>query len=65
MTRNDLSEEKKKEYDRISDAMMFEIRKIEEEIPHKKGQLDGAQTRAYRQITKKYKPMLDAILRGE
>lgn len=65
MSREELSEERKKEYDALLSKMMQEI---EEELkklpPQPKNQLDGPRDKVYRDISNKYLPEIRRILGG-
>ncbi|MCR5236453.1 MAG: hypothetical protein K6E34_04525 [Lachnospiraceae bacterium] len=65
MTKEELSPEKRREFDAIVDTMMAEIEEQSKEVEHKTGQLDGPGTQVYIRITRKYQPKLVAILNGE
>ena len=63
MLREELSEEKRKEYDALTATM---IREIEEELAklpeRRKWQLDGPRDKVYRDIANKYLPEIRRIL---
>lgn len=63
MSREELSEEKQKEYDALIAKMM---REIEEELkklpPQGKNQLDGPRDKVYRDVANKYLPEIRRIL---
>jgi len=62
MKREELSKEKREEYDALVDEMM---KKIEEECSqlNKEGLcLDGEQTKVYQRVTQEYLPKLNSIL---
>ena len=61
MTRNDLSEEKKKQYDAIVDKIMQEIEAQNPEQYHVPNQLDGKATAIYRETFNKYRPELEKL----
>ena len=59
MTRNDLSEEKKKKYDEIVDEMMKEM----DALPRPKGsRLDAGKIKGQKEIEDKYFPQLTELL---
>lgn len=63
MTREELSEEKKAEYDAITSKMMQEIEKELEKLPPQpKNQLDGPGDKVYRDVSNKYLPEIRRIL---
>lgn len=65
MTREELSEEKKAEYDAITLKMMREIEKELEKLPSQpKNQLDGPGDKVYRDVSNKYLPEIRRILGG-
>lgn len=65
MTREELSEEKKAEYDAITSKMMREIEKELEKLPPQpKNQLDGPGDKVYRDVSNKYLPEIRRILGG-
>lgn len=62
MTRNDLSDEKKKEYDEVVNHMMKELDAL---LPSGGNTLDGGKTMGQKEIEDKYFPKLRAILESE
>ena len=63
MLREELSEEKRKEYDALTAKMMREIEEELAKLPErKKGQLDGPGDKVYRDISNKYLPEIRRIL---
>ena len=61
--REELSEEKRKEYDVLTVNMMGEIEEELAKLPErKKGQLDGLGDKVYRDISNKYLPEIRRIL---
>lgn len=63
MLREELSEEKRKEYDVLTVNMMGEIEEELAKLPErKKGQLDGPGDKVYRDISNKYLPEIRRIL---
>lgn len=65
MTREELSEEKKAEYDAITSKMMREIEnELEKLPPQPKNQLDGPGDKVYRDVSNKYLPEIRRILGG-
>ncbi len=62
MLREELSEEKRKEYDALTAEMMGEIEEELAKLPRRKGQLDGPEDKVYRDISNKYLPEIRRIL---
>lgn len=63
MLSEELSEEKRKEYDALTANMMGEIEEELAKLPErKKGQLDGPGDKVYRDISNKYLPEIRRIL---
>ncbi len=63
MLREELSEEKRKEYDALTANMMREIEEELAKLPRRrKGQLDGSEDKVYRDISNKYLPEIRRIL---
>ena len=63
MLREELSEEKRKEYDVLTVNMMGELEEELAKLPErKKGQLDGPGDKVYRDISNKYLPEIRRIL---
>lgn len=62
MTRDELPEDKKIEYDLIIEKARKELEERNPEQYHKSGQLDGEATRIYIEVSNKYVPQLDKIL---
>ncbi len=61
--REELSEEKQKEYDALTANMMREIEEELAKLPERrKGQLDGPGDKVYRDISNKYLPEIRRIL---
>lgn len=58
MKREELSEDKKKEYDLITKKIMLEIEEQKPDQYHKEGQLDGKATEIYQRTFNKYLPEL-------
>ena len=63
MTRAELSDDKKKQYDAIVERMMREIEEQNPEQYSKKNQLDGKATDIYISVTEKYLPELEKLLK--
>ena len=63
MLREELSEEKRKEYDALIANMMGEIEEELAKLPERrKEQLDGPRDKVYRDISNKYLPEIRRIL---
>ena len=63
MLREELSEEKRKEYDALTANMMGEIEEELAKLPERrKEQLDGPRDKVYRDISNKYLPEIRRIL---
>ena len=63
MLREELSEEKRKEYDALTANMMGEIEEELAKLPERrKEQLDGPGDKVYRDISNKYLPEIRRIL---
>ena len=63
MLREELSEEKRKEYDALTENMMREIEEELAKLPERrKGQLDEPEDKVYRDISNKYLPEIRRIL---
>ncbi len=63
MLREELSEEKQKEYDALTANMMGEIEEELAKLPERrKEQLDGPRDKVYRDISNKYLPEIRRIL---
>ena len=63
MLREELSEEKRKEYDALTENMMREIEEELAKLPERrKGQLDRPEDKVYRDISNKYLPEIRRIL---
>lgn len=63
MLREELSEEKRKEYDALTANMMGEIEEELAKLPEReKGQLDGPEDKVYRDISNRYLPEIRRIL---
>ena len=63
MLREELREEKRKEYDALTAKMMGEIEEELVKLPESpKGQLDGPRDKVYRDISSKYLPEIRRIL---
>ena len=63
MLREELSEEKRKEYDALTAKMMGEIEEELAKLPEReKRQLDGLGDKVYRDISNKYLPEIRRIL---
>lgn len=63
MLREELSEEKRKEYDVLTAKMMGEIEKEFAKLPERRtGQPDGPGDKVYRDISNKYLPEIRRIL---
>lgn len=63
MLREELSEEKRKEYDALTAKMMGEIEEELAKLPkRRKGQLDGPRDKVYRDVSDKYLPKIRRIL---
>ena len=63
MSREELSENKKMEYDVLTSKMIQEIEEELAKLPErKKGQLDGSRSKVYRDISNKYLPEIRRIL---
>lgn len=61
--REELSEEKRKEYDELTTKMMREVEEELAKLPERrKGQLDGPRDKVYRDISIKYLPEIRRIL---
>lgn len=63
VTREDLPEDKKKEYDLIVEKMMKEIEERNPDQYVRPNQFDGMATKIYIEVSNKYVPQLDKILR--
>lgn len=61
MTREELSDDKKRIYDEICDKIMREIEEQNPDQYHNPGQLDGKATQIYRETFEKYRPELEAL----
>ena len=62
MTRAELSDDKKREYDMVLDEMMKEIESKMPEQYHRSGQLDGKASKIYQEVSARYMPRLNQIL---
>lgn len=63
MLREELSEEKRKEYDVLTAKMMREIEEELAKLPERRNrQLDGPRDKVYRDISNKYLPEIRRIL---
>lgn len=63
MLREELSEEKRKEYDALAEKMMREMEEELAKLPQRrKGQLDRPRGKVYRDISNKYLPEIRRIL---
>ncbi len=63
MSREELSEEKRIEYDALTMRMMQEIEEELAKLPDRKsGQLDGPRDKVYRAVADKYLPEIRKIL---
>lgn len=63
ISREELSEDKKIEYDALISRMMQEIEEELEKLPPQpKNQLDGDRSKVYRDISNKYLPEIRRIL---